>query len=124
MSKEKEIVFIKVPDKFEDCIGGTWDIMQPNNQVEKDIGLVRVLITTIRRCPVKSGEDAERSLDLIRIFKKESDEKTGWIEVERDDFSWMLRIFKETAHQVWAAPDSAYLCEWLEKNKRETKEQQ
>jgi hypothetical protein len=120
MSKTKEMRTITIPEKFTDCMGEPWDIAKGIDEVtgkqimDKDIGLVGVLKLTIRKMPVKSGEDAERSLDLLRMFKTAKPGDT--IEISQHDYSWLMSQLKEYAHSIWTAPDAAWVREWLTEN--------
>jgi len=80
--------------------------------------LREVLLYTVRRCPVKTGEDAERALELFQALKEA--ENANCIQLRKADFDWMLTHFHQMAHTVWLAPDSAYLRKWLRENVRTT----
>ena len=77
----------------------------------EELDLRKVLIHTIRRAPVRTGGDAERTLDGLNEVRDGPEE---YIEMPRDDFDWMKAHFKEIGHNVWLAPDAAFLFRYLE----------
>lgn len=103
------LVYLPVEEEFLDSIGNTWRLKSDSEEMD----LRDVLTTTVRRCPVKTGGDAERTLDLIRAIRAEDD---GFIEMRKDDYDWMIAHFKEMAHNVWNPPDAAYLIYYLKEN--------
>mgnify|MGYP001582538894 FL=1 len=104
-------VYLPVPDEFLDIMGEPWSSMRAG--VVTDMDLAEVLMFTVRHAPVKTAGDVPRTLDIFNAINEASD---GTIEMVRDDWDWMLTHFKEMAHNVWKAPDSAYLVRWLEEN--------
>jgi hypothetical protein len=108
-------VYLPVPEEFLDIMGEPWSSMRAG--VITDMDLPEVLMFTVRHAPVKNGGDALRTLDCFLSIKEAPD---GVIEMVRDDWDWMLSHFKEMAHNVWKAPDAAYLVRWLENNVQQT----
>lgn len=105
-------VYLSIPEEFLNIMGQSWSAALGNNVV-MDMDLPEVLMFTVRHAPVKTGGDAMRTLDVFNALKEAPD---GVIEMTRDDWDWMIAHFKEFAHQVWKAPDAAYLVRWLEQN--------
>ena len=102
-------VFIPIPDEFLDVDGEPWIV----RGVDGDLDLADVIAHTVRRCPVKTGEDAERTLDIFMAIR-DRDGDTDYIEMDTGDFEWMISHFKEVAHTFWMAPDARYLIRYLE----------
>jgi hypothetical protein len=128
VSNEKAKWQITMPEKFTDCIGEPWEF--PKNPVEMNektgqpitepATLQRILVVTIRRMPVKTGEDAERSYKLVSLFKdaKPSDVVT----MTFGDMDWLIDQIKEHAYAktdktgLYSAPDAALLWTYLKEN--------
>ena len=106
-------VYLPIPKEFLDIMGEPWQMLRDNQ-----LDLVEVLMFTVRQCPVKTGGDALRTLDCFTAIKETPD---GVVEMARDDWDWMLAHFKEFSHNVWKAPDAAYLVRWLEQNIQSTR---
>lgn len=100
---------IDIPENFIDVMDEPW--ATPNGELD----LKGVLLLTIRKSPVKSGEDAERTLVLIQAIKQSN----GHIELSGPDFDWMIEHLKQNAWRIWAPPDAAYLVQYLQRNKSE-----
>ena len=102
-------VYLPVPEEFLDLMGDPWRGVQNSRVIEMD--LPAILMYTLRQAPVKTGGDSIRTLECYQILKDTPD---GIISMPKDDWDWMISHFKEMAHQVWKAPDAAYLTRWLE----------
>ncbi len=102
------MIILAVEDEFLDVVGDPWSRPTPNGIEALD--LRGVLKLTVRQCPVKKGEDAERTLDIINALR---DPDEGPIRMRKDDFDWMVAHFREMAHTVWKAPDAAFLVRLL-----------
>ena len=102
-------VYIPIPDEFLDIDGEPWSL----RGVGDDLDLAEIIAHTVRRCPVKTGEDAERTLDIFMAIR-DREEDAIYIEMSKSDFEWMISHFKEVAHQFWLAPDTRYLIRYLE----------
>ena len=112
----KSFVYIPLPEEFLTAMGEPWMTAQSANSPPEELGTLDVLIISLRRLPVKDAGDAERTLELLQIFKAALDSDSDYVEVRKADFDWMQTHFKEHAHKFWAAPDSAYLRKWLEEH--------
>jgi hypothetical protein len=104
--------YIPIPPLFVDSVGDPWRVVNIAHT------LLEVLIFTIRKCPVKTGDDADRTLSLLNLFRSIDTTEQPYIPIDRGDFDWMIAHFKEYAHIVWQAPDSAFLRRWLIDNKK------
>lgn len=109
-------IYLSIPKEFLDIMDNPWSTIQGN--VLTPMTLPEVLMFTVRRAPVKSGDDAIRTLACFQAIK---DTPNGVIEMAKDDWDWMLAHFREVAHTVWLPPDSAYLVRWLEENVKASK---
>lgn len=108
-------VFLPIPDEFLNVMDELWMIASPDGPEEANC--LEVLIHTIRRLPVKDAGEAERALEILQIFKTANEQENAeYVEFYQADFDWMKSQFKEHAHKLWAAPDSAYLRKWLDDN--------
>ena len=101
------IVRLPIEQEFLDVMGEPWTASRDL----APMGLRAVLQHTIRRCPVKTGGDAERAYDILKAVRASDN---GAIEMRKEEFDWMVVHFREMAHQVWLAPDAAYLVHYLE----------
>lgn len=111
----KQAVYLPVPDEFLNCLDEPWMVTLADGPQEANC--LEVLIYTVRRLPVKDAGEAERALELLQIFKAANEQETvEYVELRQSDFDWMKIQFKEHAHKLWAAPDSAYLRKWLDDN--------
>ena len=108
----KSAIYIPLPDEFLNMLDEPW-LMVKQGEKPEELSLLDILITTTRRLPVKDGGDAERTLELIQTFKAALKDEPDYIELRKADYDWMLTQFKDHAHKIWAAPDSAYLRRWL-----------
>jgi enoyl reductase-like protein len=102
------IVSIPVPEEWLDCVGEPW--MKTTRDGTEEMDFQDVLLQTVRKCPVKTGEDAERALDVIGSIKNHDD---GHILLAESDYNWMLRLLKESAHQIWNPADAATLFRYV-----------
>ena len=110
-----QFVYIPIPDEFLNVMDESWMITLQGGPQEAN--LLEVLLYTVRRLPVKDAGDAERALEILQILKSaNSQEDIEYVELRQTDFDWMKAQFKDHAHKLWAAPDSAYLRKWLEAN--------
>ena len=107
-------VRLPIPDEFLDIMGEPWVVIQ--NKIPTTLDLADILMFTVRNASVKTGDDAIRTLDCFQTIKASN----GTIEMNRDDWEWMLAHFKETAHTIWKPPDAAYLVRWLMSNIQST----
>ncbi len=110
----RKLVWLPVPDEFLDVMGELWNVRRNDGTIDEDVGFLRVVMTTIRRCPVATAGDSERAYDILQVFRSAEGDEAEYVELSQDDFDWMQRHFKEHSHKIWAAPDSAYLRKWLE----------
>ncbi len=97
-------IIIPIPDNFLDMMGEPW------RTPTEVLGLREVLMLTLRRCPVQSGEDAERTLSILENVR----DANGSIHLSEREFKWMIEHFKNNAFRIWAPPDAAYLVRHLE----------
>ena len=101
-------VWLPPQEELKDCMGEPWRI----GGGPDPLNLRAVLLRTVRLCPVKTGEDAERTYNLVQAIKAEN---SGYIKMVKTDFDWMLKHFREMAHApgVWNAPDAYWLVKHL-----------
>ncbi|MAH48180.1 hypothetical protein CMI37_20320 [Candidatus Pacearchaeota archaeon] len=105
-------VYLPLPEEFLDVDGEDgWSVLNG----EQNMGLDGVLLHTLRRAPVETGEDAERVLDIREAIKATGDD-AAYMALDQSDFEWMMKHLKKFAHRVWLAPDAAYLCRYLNKS--------
>lgn len=104
-------IILEVEDEFLDVGDEPWSYTLKDGST-KEVDLRGVLMHTIRQCPVKKAEDAERTLDILLELKAGN----GHIDMRKDNFDWMLAHFKEMGTAVWKAPDTAFLCRYLRDN--------
>jgi len=116
----RQVVYLPIPDEFFNCMDEYWAITEKDG-VHDECSLLDVLMYTIRRLPVKDAGEAERSLELLQVLKAADKQEADYVEFHHSDFDWIKSQFREHAHKLWAAPDSAYLRKWLEDN-AQTKE--
>jgi hypothetical protein len=113
---DKFSVWLPIPEQFLTVMDDGWAITLQDG-IHSDIGLLQVLIYTVRRLPVKDAGDAERSLEVLQILKAaDEDEAVEYLELRRTDYDWVINQLREHCHKLWAAPDSAYLRHWLQDN--------
>jgi len=119
MKKEKEknnvsgpMIYLAIPDPFLDSDEREWTLTRRNG-VQDVLGLQDVLLHTLRRCPVETGLDAMRVLDIREAVKHCV---SGYIALGENDWLWMIEHFKLHAHLVWLAPEAAYLVRYLNCN--------
>ena len=118
----KQSVYLSIPDEFLNVMDEPWMITLQDGPQEANC--LEVLIYTVRRLPVKDAGEAERALEMLQILKAANEQEDAeYVELRQADFDWMKAQFKEHAHKLWAAPDSAYLRKWLDNNVQ-TKEPQ
>ena len=104
-----DIVALPAMEELEDCMGRRWTIGDPPVQQN----LRSVLLLTVRRCPVKTGGEAERCYNLIQAIRQE---EGGPIRLVTSDFDWLVAHAKEFGHTVWSAPDAYLLVKILTEN--------
>ena len=109
------MVYIPVPVPFLDSDGKEWTL-ERRNGVDNTLSLYEVLLLTLRKCPVKSGLDAMRVLDIREAIKRCWGEPS--IALAQSDFEWMVVHFGEFAHTVWVAPEAAFLVRFLMTSKK------
>jgi len=109
--KETARVYIPVEEEFLDAVGATWKVPAGGNTTKVLDDLREVLAHTIFQCPVKTGEDAVRTLECLEAINASDN---GSVEMRKDDFDWMMAHFKEMAFRVWLPPDAAFLVRHLE----------
>ena len=107
-------VYIPIPEEFLDLEEEPWTL----RGVEGELDLVDVIAHTVRRCPVKTGDDAEHTLDIFQAIREQEDyDEKGYLEMPKADFEWMIAHFKEVAHGFWLPPDARFLIRYLENAK-------
>ena len=109
-------VYLTIPPQFLDLMDQPWRAVQAGNIVQ-ELDLRDILMFTLRQAQVRTAGDSFRALDCFQALKTAPD---GVIEMNRDDWDWMLAHFREVAHTVWKVTDGAYLVQWLENNVSET----
>jgi len=101
-----DTVTIRIPEPFKDLLGGDWAVTR-GDQVEV-MDFRGCMVHTLRKVRVATAGDAEKALALLRVFK-DGKGKTETMAVE--DFAVMFAELTHAAHEVWLAPDSAFLLE-------------
>ena len=99
-------VTLPVADEFLNVVGDSWRLSNNGDPLD----LQQVLAHTIRQCPVKTGDDADRTREILQVIRA-SDGRT--IKMRKADFDWMVAHFHEFGHRVWLAPDAAELVHLL-----------
>ena len=113
----KQSVYLPIPEEFLNVMDEIWTVTLQDGPEEANF--LEVLIYTVRRLPVKDAGEAERALELLQVLKAANEQEAAeYVELRQSDFDWMTRQFKEHAHKLWAAPDSALLRKWLDDNVR------
>jgi hypothetical protein len=102
-------VRIPIPEEFLDVMDEPWQTRESDGTI-RDLDFQGVLVRTIRRAPVKTGEDAEKTLDILSAIKGADN---GYIEFTQNEFDWFLSHVKNTAFAIWLAPDAAFLAKYL-----------
>ena len=107
---KKPKVWLPLPEgDFLNADDDSWKIRE-----EEPMDLPEILLYTLRQCPVKNGEDADRVHDLRILIKEAVETGAEELEILKEDFEWMLSHFKDMSHAVWLAPDSSFLRRYLD----------
>lgn len=107
------LVYILQPDRFLDSDCQPWTLRLRKGD-DAELTLRGVLLHTLRRCPVQTGLDAMRVLDIREAIK--SCAAYHYIALSGHDWAWMLDHFLQYAHAVWLAPEAAYLIRYLKQH--------
>lgn len=106
--------YIPVPDPFLDVLGDRWRLSRAEGPQE--VGLVDILLHTVRRLPVHSMEDSERGLSLITAIRRGPD-SDGRLGLPTSDLKWMLHLLENNIDKtIWSPIDLLFLIRWLEQN--------
>ena len=110
-SESSARVYIKIPEQFTDCMGEGWTAKYAETGQVVTLGLLDVMLMTVRRCPTPTAEDGERALEIIQTIKATTN---GAIELRRADYDWMMAQMKAHAHKLWPGADAAHLRKTIE----------
>ena len=102
-------VALKIPDPWLDCMDKPWSLGSSDGVEVLDFR--HVVIHSLRRMPVQSGEDAERTLDILHVFKDGA--VSNVVVLDKTDYAWLTKHLREHAHRLWNAPDSALLVRYV-----------
>jgi len=108
----RQSVYLSIPDEFLNCMDEPWMVTLQGGPQEANC--LEVLMYTVRRLPVKDAGEAEHALEVLQILKAaNSQDSVDYVELQQRDFDWLVAQFKDHAHKLWAATDSAFLRKWL-----------
>ncbi len=97
------IVYIPATDEqFLDMLGNPWTMAEH----PQGMNLGQIIIQTLRKMHVDTGEDAERSYDIIQAILSHDD---GFIILQKDAYDWLMARMKKEAHLYWLAPEAIHL---------------
>mgnify|MGYP001569582655 CR=1 FL=1 len=105
-------VYITLEDEFLDCMGDSWQVQRSNGSLDK-LNFSGVLQYTLRRIPVKTVDDSDRSLEILRVIQQAEED---YLEIRNEDYEWFIARIREYGHVIWPWPDAALIREYLKEH--------
>jgi hypothetical protein len=102
-------VYIVEPDELLDSAGNPWSVQTGPGGASEEMGLLDVILHTVRKMPYDNFEDAEKGRDIVSMLNEVGQEDKPVLKFTKGQYDWLLSKWKANGHKIWNGPDAVEL---------------